>query len=114
MEISWDERSALLNRLRLAEMRLSEAKEDMKKAQEAFYEKVMDLEQSIKVITEQRESARKRRREALKDCKKADQRAEKAQNNAEEAIAKAQECRDAIIDDWKVSTEGRTFPEDAS
>ena len=58
--MSWDERSALVNRLRIHEMRLSEAEEVMKKAQKAFEEKVADLEQFVKDITKQRESANKR------------------------------------------------------
>ena len=57
-DMSWDYRSALVNHLRLAEMRLSEA---IKKAQKAFDEKVIDHEQFVKDITMQRESASKRR-----------------------------------------------------
>ncbi|KMT07957.1 hypothetical protein BVRB_6g144910 [Beta vulgaris subsp. vulgaris] len=51
---------------------------------------------------------------AAKDCKKADQRVEKARKDAEEAIAKARECREAVVQDWKDSDEGKAFLEDAS
>ena len=112
--MSWDERFVLVNRLCLVKMWLSEAKDAMGKAHKAFDEKVADLEQSIKVATAHKESASKRQQEALKDPKKADQRVEKGRKNAEEAIAKARECGNAIVNDWKVSAEGRTFLEDAS
>ena len=90
--MSWDERSALVSWLRLAEMQLSKAQEAMGKANKAFDKKMEKLEHFVEVTTAQREPASKRQWEALKDCKKADQRAEKPRKNAEEAIAKAREC----------------------
>ena len=50
-KMSWDERCTLVNRLRIAEMRLSEAEEVMKNAQKAFDENMVDLEQSVTDIT---------------------------------------------------------------
>ena len=49
--MSWDERKALVGRLRLAEMRFSEAQESMAKANMAFEEKVAELEQAVEVAT---------------------------------------------------------------
>ncbi|KMS98303.1 hypothetical protein BVRB_4g093710 [Beta vulgaris subsp. vulgaris] len=66
----------------------------------------------VKATMTEREFASKRHWAAAKDCKKADQRAERAPKNAEEAIAKARECREAVIKDWKDSDEGRTFLKD--
>ncbi|XP_057247303.1 uncharacterized protein LOC130589766 [Beta vulgaris subsp. vulgaris] len=113
-EMSWDERHTLVNRLRLSEMHLSEARESMANSLRAFEEKKAELEQERDIALKQRDSASKRQRAATKDCKRAEEKVERSRKSAEEAIAKARECREAVVLDWKESEEGRTFLEDAS
>lgn len=54
-------------------------------------------------------SASKRRVQVLKDCQKATTRAERATKRAEDAILKKTACKDLIIENWKISKEGRIF-----
>lgn len=88
----------MVNRLCIAELRLLDAEEVMKKGQKSFEEKVADLEHSMKELSKQRDSASQRQREAVKDCKKDQEKAEKANKRDEEAIADARGCQTLIID----------------
>lgn len=97
-EMSHDERSALVNRLRIAELKISEAEGGIKKDQKSFEEKVADLEQSIVDLTKQTDSASRRLREATKECKDVLEKADMADKRAEKAIAEATACRALIID----------------